>query len=249
MKSLILIFAFFFTANHVFPQSSINKSIEVKKGQGVHVSIDDAQLINVRSWNENYMEITASIQINNGKNNDSYTMEVYEKAGRVHVDGIIRNKDKLPKMIQMKKGDQVYSFNTDDSKSPEIMKFYEEYGREGILWTSHGVMWEINYEIKIPSSVELNINSKFAMIDIENYEGNVQANSKHGGVDYALDSNKKMDFNLKSDWGEIFTNLDLNFNTGHKRDEREVTCSLNGGGGPLAILESKHGNIYLRDAK
>lgn len=249
MKTQILILIFVLISVPAFPQSNIQKTIELKKGQKVELSIDDASLINIRGWNEDYMEINAMVQINNGVNNDSYKLEVNEKSSIVYIEGYIQNKDQLPRMIQIKMGDQVYSFNTDDSNSPEIKKFYEEHGREGIQWTSHGVMWNINYEIKIPHQTALKIDSKFAMIDIDDFEGNVQANSKHGGVDFAVESTRKMNFNLKSDWGEIFTNLNLKFDSGQNLDHKEVTCSLNGGGGLLVELESKHGNIYLRDAK
>ena len=249
MKTYISILVFLSAFIPVFPQATIQKTIELDKNQKVALLINDANLINIRGWNEDYMEITAMVDINNNMNNDSYQLEVNEKTGTVYIEGFIQEKDKLPRIMRIKKADQVYSFNTNDSKSPEILKFYEEHGREGIQWTSHGVMWEIKYEIKIPNHTELKIESKFAMIDIDGFEGNLYANSKHGGVDFAVESTRSMDFNLKSDWGEIFTNLNLVFDSGKNQDNKEVTCSLNGGGGKIAELESKHGNIYLRDAR
>ena len=47
------------------------------------------------------------------------------------------------------------------------------------------------------------------MIDIKNFNGSIQANSKHGGVDLAVNASRKMDFHLKSDWGEIYTDLPI----------------------------------------
>jgi len=58
-----------------------------------------------------------------------------------------------------------------------------------------------------------------------------------------------MDFNIKSDWGEIYTDLDLNFDKTEIRKWTEFSCNLNGGGDTMASLESKHGNIYLRESK
>jgi hypothetical protein len=249
MKTHILILLFVFVAAQVLSQSNIQKTVKLKKGQKVILTIDDANLINIKGWDEDHMEINAMVLINNGNNNDSYQILIDEKTGNMHIQGFIQNKDKLPRMIQIKKGGQLYSFNTDNSKGPEIMKFYEEHGRDGIQWTSHGVMWDINYEIRIPKGTELEVSSRFGIIDIDDFEGNLQANSKHGGVDIAVESSRKMDFNLKSDWGEIFTNLNLNFNSGYNKDNKEITCSLNGGGGLFADLESKHGNIYIRSAR
>jgi hypothetical protein len=232
MKTHILILLFVFVAAQVLSQSNIQKTVELKKGQKVILTRDDANLINIKGWDEDHMEINAMVLINHGNNNDSYQILIDEKTGNMHIDGLM-----------------VYSFNTDNSKGPEIMKFYEEHGRDGIQWTSHGVMWDINYEIRIPKGTELEVSSRFGIIDIDDFEGNLQANSKHGGVDIAVESSRKMDFNLKSDWGEIFTNLNLNFNSGYNKDNKEITCSLNGGGGLFADLESKHGNIYIRSAR
>ena len=246
MKTHILIVLFVFVTIEVLSQSEIQKTVELKKGQKVVLSINDANLINIRGWEEDHMEIVTRVLINNGRNDDAYQLEVNEKTGIMYVEGFIQNKDKLPRMIQIKKGGQVYSFNTDDGKGPEIMKFYEEHGRDGIQWTSHGVMWDIHYDIKIPNDSDLEVSSRFAMIDIDDFNSNIQANSKHGGVDIAIESSRKMDFNLKSDWGEIFTNLNLKFDSGYNKDHKEITCSLNGGGDLFAELESKHGNIYIR---
>ena len=249
MKTHILILLFVFVTVQVLSQSDIQKTVELKKGQKVVLSIDDANLINIRGWDEDHIEIIATVLINNGNNDDSYQIEADERSGIMYIRGFIDDKEKLPRMIQIKKSGQVYSFNTDNSKGPEITKFYEEHGRDGIEWTSHGVMWDINYEIKIPHKTDLAIDSRFAMIDIDNFGGNIQASSKHGGVDIEVESSGKIDFNLKSDWGEIFTNLNLKFDSGLNKDNKEITCSLNGGGSLFAELESKHGNIYIRDAR
>jgi hypothetical protein len=249
MKTHFLLLLFVIITVQAQSQSGIQKTAEIKKGQKVVLVIDDANLINIRGWDENYIEINATVLINNGNNDDAYQLEVAEKNGIMHIEGFIQNKDKLPRMIQIKKAGQVYSFNTDDSRGPQIMKFYEEHGRDGIQWTSHGVMWDINYDVRIPNDSHLHVNSKFAMIDIDDFEGNIQASSKHGGVDVAVEPSRKIDFNLKSGWGEIFTDLNLTFDSGLNKDHKEITCSLNGGGSLFAELESKHGNIYIRDAR
>jgi hypothetical protein len=249
MKKLIAIFVCFPIWMNTFAQSTLQENIEVKRNQKVNITINDANLINVSGWNENHILVKATVRINNGKNDDSYKIETEKRNGEVFIEGFIKDKNQLPRIIQIKKGDQIYSFNTDDMNSPEIQKFYEEQGSDGIQWTSHGVMWDIQYEISIPQHIQLIIESKFGLIDIENFNGNIQANSKHGGVDLAVSASRKIDFNLKSDWGEIFTDLDLRFDKNESKNWTHISCNLNGGGGTLASLESKHGNIYLRESK
>lgn len=230
----------------VFSQTEISRQVDVNKGQEVSIECSDANLINVSGWEENYISLQARVSINNGNNDDAYSIDITHEKGSLLIAGSIMDKDELPIMIQIKKGDQIYSFNTSDMNSPEIQQFYKDQGREGVQWVSHGVMWHIEYEIMVPQSINLNITSKHGLIEINNFGGPVLANSKHGGVDMAISPNAKSEFNLKSDWGEVFTNITLEYNEIKPGNITEISCEMNGGGGPLVVLESKHGNIYLR---
>jgi hypothetical protein len=249
MKKLVSLFAFFFVLINLTAQTSLQESIEVSRNQKVNIEINDANLINVSGWDENHILVEATVRINNGKNDDSYKIAMEKRDGELFIEGFIQDKNQLPRIIQIKKGDQIYSFNTDDMNSPDIQKFYEDEGKDGIQWTSHGVMWDIQYKISIPQNIQLNIQSKFGLIDIENFNGPIQANSKHGGVDLEVNASRKMEFDLRSDWGEILTDLDLEFDKSESKNWMHVSCNLNGGGGTLASLESKHGTIYLRKSK
>ena len=249
MKQLTLSLGIILCHLIAFSQTEISKRIDVKNGQEVSIECLDANLINVTGWDENYISLLAKVRINNGQNDDAYLVNVSTEKGTIHITGSILDKDQLPKMIQIKKGDQIYTFNTDDKNSPEIQQFYNEQGKDGIQWFSHGVMWHIDYEIMIPQSVNLNITSKHGLIEIDNYRGPISANSKHGGVDMAISPNSKSEINLSTDWGEVFTDLNLKYNEIPSGNKTVVSCRMNGGGGPSVILESKHGNIYFREMK
>ena len=210
-----------------------------------------AELINIRGWDGNTIELSAEVLINMGKNDDAYQFSLTDTNGGKEINGDIKDYDKLPEVIQIKKGGQVFYFDTDDWNSPQIKKFYEEEGREGISWSSHGVARAIKVEIKVPRNLgSLEVTSKFGLIDIENLNIPVKATSKHGGVDMAISSSNTNEFELDSKWGTIYTNLDLDFKTmkgfEDSNDWSHVECSINGGVGPKIELISQHANIYLR---
>jgi len=234
-----------------FAQTNVSRTIEVRQGQKVIMDFPYADLVNLRGWNGSTIEISADVLINLGKNDDSYEVQSQERNGVSEINGTIRDYENIPEMITLMKDGQLYYFETDDWNSPEIHKFYEEYGREGINWVSHGVARTITLDIKIPQNIgSLEISSKFGLIDVEGLNLALKASSTHGGVDVAISALAKNDFVLDSEWGTIYSNLDLEFKKKsgfEKADEwNHLECSMNGGGGTKTELISIHGNIYLR---
>ncbi len=72
--------------------------------------------------------------------------------------------------------------------------------------------------------------------------------SVYGLVDIALPASTKADLKLKSSYGDIFTDFDIEFDevNGMKSvRNRDFTGKINGGGTKL-YLEAKYGNVYLR---
>lgn len=234
-----------------FAQTKTTESISVQSGQEVSMEFPYAELVNIRGWDGSTIEVSAEVTINMGKNDDSYQLAVNDGNGGKEINAEIKNYDQLPEMIWIKKGGQVFYFDTEDWNSPEIKKFYEENGREGISWSSHGVAREIKVEIKVPRNLgSLEVVSKFGLIDIEGLNIPIKATSKHGGVDMMVSTSNTNQFTLDSKWGVIYTNLDLDFKTmkgfEDSADWSHVECSMNGGNGPKIELISQHANIYLR---
>jgi hypothetical protein len=252
MNKISLFVCLIATANLLFAQTNEVKKVDIQPGQTALLGFDYANLINVRGWSEGYIEIRSNVLINMGKNDSAWFVETEDIDNGKKVTGYIQDRENLPEMITIRKDGQTYYFDTDDSNSSTLQKFYEEHGRGGYEWMSHGVAWEIEIEIMIPKNIILDITSKHGLIDIENFTGQVVANSKHGGIDIAMPVSSANHFDLNSRWGEIYTNLDFKYDKKLFPDGEKwnyVVCSLNGGKGALIKLQSKHGNLYLRKGK
>jgi hypothetical protein len=232
-----------------FAQTEITKRYEVSGNQAIQFQFDDASIINITGWQENYISIDASISINNNQQNEAYQFEESMINGEKQIVGYLNDKKNLPRVIQIKKGDELFTFNTDDWNSPEILKFYEEHGEEGISWKSYGISWVINLKIKIPQNSNVTVSSKHGIIELENILGKVDANSIHGGIDLSVNEKSKCSLNAKTKWGTIYSNLNLKVDKelSSSRDWNNVIASINGGSGPSIKLESRHANIYLRN--
>ena len=219
-------------------------------GQSIKLDFRDANIIDVRGWDQEFVRVEPRVKINLGQNDDAYKVTSELSGGQLYIQGFIEGKEDLPEIIQIKKDDQLYHFMTDDWNSPEIQKFYEEQGEAGVQWVTHGVAWEIDLTISVPKELELLITSRHGLIDVEGFEGTLTADSRHGGVDVALTANASHRINLSTKWGEIFSNLDLQFETRQfpqkGSDWNVVKAHVNSQEGSLFTLKSRHGNIYLR---
>jgi len=253
MKKNLLLLCIFLIARLLQAQSVVEKENDVKPGQAINLNFEFANLVNVRGWDQNKIKVSAKILINMGQNDDSYLLESKITNDEIRITGYIKDKDKLPQMITLRRDGQTYYFDGESWDSPELQKFYKEHGREGNEWMSHGVAWEIEIDIMVPRNAKLLVTSKYAMIDIEEFSGSVKAVSKHGGVDLAVPDNSTNSFNLLTQWGVIYTNLDFAYRKKSIGDKpsswTSVESTLNGGKGARIDLESKHGNLYLRRAR
>jgi hypothetical protein len=117
---------------------------------------------------------------------------------------------------------------------------------------------------------EIEVSARFNSVKFENISGPVAINtvhgeitgmfnaldqthsisltSVHGHVDVTVPASAKADFHLSSDWGEMYTDLDLAFDQpeGMKTlSKKKVDAKFNGGGVDFSI-KSNHSDIYLR---
>lgn len=95
------------------------------------------------------------------------------------------------------------------------------------------------------STVHGEIDADFDAIDQSN---SISLVSMHGHVDVTVPAQAKANFHLSSDWGEMYTDLDLSFESegGMKTlSTKKIDAKYNGGGVDFTI-KSNHSDIYLR---
>lgn len=248
MKNLYILILIF-SGSISYAQSVLTERYEVSGKQVIQLQFDDASIIKVEGWNETYISIEASVSINDNTQNDAYTFEETSVNGAKKITGFLKDKEKLPRVIRIKIGEEIFTFNTDDWNSPEIHQFYKDHGEDGISWKSHGISWDIYLTIRLPKQNDVVISSKHGIIELDNLSGNIEANSIHGGVDLVVNSGMKSKINAITKWGNIYSNVDLNIDKESSSDKKwnHIVASINGGNGNSIKLESKHANIYLRN--
>jgi len=236
-----LILGFWMISLGVLAQTAINKSITLNTGQNISMTFDYPELIKVSTWDKNEVSIQGTVTINNGESDDAFELTTSTSGGTIIIENKIRNMKNLPQMVTVIDGGQKIIF-----KSRQEYKAYkEEKGPfEMVSW---GVDMEIVLEIKVPKNVKTSIVSTCGMVEVKNFMGPLQVEAQYGGVDVALNEKSVGELVAETNYGQIYSNLDIKFEADGFREKDFYTfVSAKPGSGPRYDLESKYGNVYLR---
>ncbi len=228
-------------------QTKIKESINFKPGQNLNLSFKYPKIVKISTWDQNVVEITGEVNINNGQHDDAFEITAEQEDDLLFISSNIKNHDDLPKMKVLIIGDTYYYFDAKDSEQA-IKKLKEEKGTNQNTYSMFGVIKEIQLEIKIPRNANLSVDAKHGLVELQSINAPVKVNSKFGGIDISIPESARKSLELSTRFGEIYTNMDLDLDNqnGHGRNHWEVVKGTLNGGGITCELESKFGNIYVR---
>jgi hypothetical protein len=87
------------------------------------------------------------------------------------------------------------------------------------------------------------------MVEIKDFTGPLTVDATYGGVDAALNEKNTGEIIAETNYGDIYTNLDVKFGGENSKNEDFHTyVSAKPGNGPRYSFDSKYGNVYLRKA-
>ena len=128
----------------------------------------------------------------------------------------------------------------------EWRKYKDEKGN-GSYTTNEGVDLDILIDIKVPKNVETTVKAVYGMVEVPNFTGPLRVEATYGGIDASLAEKSMGELTAETNYGHIYTNLDIKINSGSVRDEDFHTyVSVKPGSGPRYSFESTYGNVYLR---
>jgi hypothetical protein len=225
-----------------YGQTQINKSIPCQKGQVVKMHFDYPELIKISTWEGNEVVIQGVVSINNGENDDAFVLETGVNGNTINIDARIKDLQKLPQRVTVVRDGQKIMFKD----KAELKKYQQEHG-QGYQQMSFGADVEIVLEIKVPKNVDTRVESVYGMVEVKNFSGPLVVEATYGGVDAALAEKTVGEIIAETNYGEIFTNLDVKF-SGDKYDREDfhTWVSAKPGVGPKYEFESKYGNVYIR---
>ena len=177
------------------------------------------------------------------EDNSGIGLSVVENGGNIEVDQISKNSNaryvvKVPKNVMIS-----YSHNTPYGSKLQVRNVESEIE----ISTNHNSVYLEN--ITGPLTVTTVHGKIEAIFTSLNQSSPTSINSEHGLVDISVPSTTKADLRMSSQWGEIFTDMEIEFDRSdsdlRKLSSTKISGKLNGGGVSLQ-LNSTHNNIYLR---
>jgi hypothetical protein len=221
-------------------QTPINKTVPVTKGQTIRMKFDYPG-VKISTWDRDEIAITGTATINNGENDDAFKINVKTSASTIVITSEIENMDRIPQRITIHEGDQKIIFKN----KGEWQKYQETHGRSNTV--NMGVDLDIKLEIKVPRNVDTDIEAVYGMVEIPEFIGPLTVQATYGGVDASLSEKNVGELIAETNYGNIYSNLDMNVKTDNAREEDFHTLvRANLGTGPRYKFESPYGNVYLR---
>jgi len=268
MKNKTILAALFLCCTFtLIAQTSIQKNIANANGKKIIMDFNRASA-KIIAWDKNEVSIKGSVSINNGDHDENFIIDIQEKSNEINIQTFVKNIDNLPKMIVIKNGDEKHYFR-DTKEGKKALKEFKSKNEGHYNSWSEGIHTEITLEIHVPKNSNLSIESLYGHVDLENVTSQVNVENTYGHVDVkmgntfskmmklhstynfvdvSLPASAKLDLNLNTGYGEIYTDLNIQQNdpAQHRKNfGAKVSGSLNGGGTPLQV-EATYNNIYLR---
>lgn len=176
------------------------------------------------------------------EDNTGLGLSAVENNGVIEVNSISRNTDsryiiKVPRNVGVK-----YSHNSPYGSDVKISNLESELE----LTSLHNDV--ILENVTGPATINTVHGDIDAIFSTLNQDSPTSIASVHGHLDVSLPANSKANLTIKTTWGEIFTDMDIQMDV--NKDMRKISSqTVNGtigGGGVALMLSSTHNNIYLR---
>ncbi|MCG8475817.1 MAG: DUF4097 domain-containing protein [Cytophagales bacterium] len=182
---------------------------------------------------------------NQGTDNTGLGLELKESGDELVLEGIIRKSKSADFEIWLP---QKLAVSFSNAVHADAVKFV---GVDRDLVINAGGRVELE-EVTGPITAKVTHGDLMASFLKVNQAKPISITCTHGDIDLSVPSNTKMDLDLKTAWGEAFSDLNLNIEqeaartSGHSRSSSSKLKATLNGGGVKVVLRGVHGNVYLR---
>lgn len=221
-------------------QTPVNKTYPVTAGQKISFRFDYPELVKISTWDKNEISIVGSVSINQGESDDAFELLQSNLGNVIYIENKINNLKNLPKRITVNRGNEKLTFKSEE----DFRKYCKETGSDFNV-KSWGVDMDILLEIKVPRNIETKLECVYGLAEVKNFSGPLSVEATYGGVDVSVQEKATGELTAETNYGQIYSNLDLKF-TGSEFKDFHTVVSAKPGNGPKYSFESKYGNVYLR---
>ena len=251
MKSLFLFIGLLLTFNNLSAQKKITENTKSNTIEDVFVHVKFANNIIVKNWNKNEIAVEATVNIDDNKHNDYFSLKTDKIGGTYKVTSDYGE--------YFKKYRSYYSYKNHSHKDDDKDEKENKKGDDDCHDHNHSNI--VNYVIYVPKNMKLKVKSISGSVSTENYAGILKLDLISGNITVKKHSK---DMHLKTISGDIdiyvadakleaktltggvYSDLDIDFNKNKKRGYGSKIITTINKGTAFLKLNTISGDIYLR---
>jgi hypothetical protein len=222
-----------------YAQTVVTKRCPVKANEQLVLKFDYPK-VHISTWDKNEVQVTARVNINDDENDKAFTLKDTSVNGTLSIEDHIEDINKLPRRYTIKQPDGKKTvFKTKAA--------FDEYQKTlGPVNTySEGLDIDIIVEVMIPANIATTIKAKYGLVEMKDFDAPANIDAIYGGIDATLATAKAGKIQVTTNYGAIYSNLDLVLTDKTTRDFF-TSLTAEPGKGPAYVFKSTYGKIYLR---
>ncbi|OEJ99992.1 hypothetical protein [Roseivirga misakiensis] len=221
-------------------QEQSTKSFPLKSAKEVSLDFEYPQIVKIKTWDKDEVQVISKLDINEGKDNDNFTLRSTSEGGRLTISS---------KLTGLSKYDGVYMSSSDDYEDHK-QKVFKNGKRvdQGNGNRNKGVEIFIVVEVTVPKNRPLTITAKYGLVEVVDLPIELFVDAHFGGADLTIKENNIGFLTVSSSWGQLFSDLNSDFNIkGNDMPGKKMIAELSTKkNGNKVNVETRFGNVFLR---
>lgn len=246
-KTLLSIMLVMLGAGTLMAQTKINQTFDVKSVDELDLIFEYPELVQIKVWDGKEVKVEGTVNIQNGEFDEDFEIKGSSGNGKFTIESSIRN-------LKKRRGNHsVYTYSDDDDDENTSVTVSSKgttinVGSRKNRTFRNGINISIELVVTIPRNMKVVLNARYGLVEVLENPKALEIDARYGGVDVRIDEAGSLEFDASTQWGQIFTNLDVPIKMGGNDSMGKwmrARASLKKGDNRLSI-ESQYGNVYLR---
>lgn len=223
----------------------VTKSFPVKKSDNITLEFKYPELVQIKTWDKDEVQIKSTVYINGGKDNDSFEFTSETSRGGLTISSEIKGIDKF------KNTSYYIGRDNDDEENEDVI--ISKNGTSITIGNGNagrydGVSISVVLEVTVPKEVELSVNAQYGLVEVVDLPTTLNVKAKFGGADITLLESTIESLWAATSWGQIYANLSQKMSIGgNDMPGKEMTAQIEEGRGSKSVkVDSEFGNVFLR---
>lgn len=226
-------------------QTKINKSFDVSSFDKLELLLEYPELIQIKVWKGKEVKIEGTVDIQNGQFDNDFQISSRSENGKLIIQSSIKD---------LKKNSEKYSVHSgNDEREDRSITISDkgttvQVGGKKKSKYVNGIKVSIKLVVTIPEDMKVMLDARYGLVEVLGSPISLEIDARYGGVDVTVDERQLIELAARTQWGQIYTNLEIPVKMGGDDGMgkwMKAETSVKRGDNRLSVT-SQYGNVYLR---